>query len=113
MTIDDKIRDEKLRYGINREAAKVPTLSSGKIWKYEYLTGKEILPTDQIRMIEQANFTYFPLRKAFEKLTKAIEEQGKKQAEALKVLKPGEQDLISVEWIFSKKINNEIKNELN
>ena len=48
-------------------------------------------------MIEQANFTYFPLRKAFEKLTKAIEEQGKKQAEALKVLKPGEQDLISVE----------------
>ena len=39
MTIDDKIRDEKLQYDINRKAA----LSSGRINKYEFLTGKEIL----------------------------------------------------------------------
>ena len=44
MTIDDKIRDEKLQYEINTVAAKISALSSGKIDKYEYLTGEEILP---------------------------------------------------------------------
>ena len=57
MTIDDKIRDEKLQYDINREAAKISTLSSGKIDEYEYLTGEEILPPHQRRVIEQAKFT--------------------------------------------------------
>ena len=57
MTIDDKIRDEKLQYDINREAAKISALSSRKIDKYEYLTGEEILPSDQSRIIEQAKFT--------------------------------------------------------
>ena len=51
MTIDDKITDEKLRYDINREAAKMSGLFSGKIDKYEYLTGEEILPSDQSRII--------------------------------------------------------------
>ena len=46
MTMDDKIRDEKIQYNINREAAKISTFSSGKIDKYEYLTGKEILPSN-------------------------------------------------------------------
>ena len=77
MTIDDKIRDEKLQYDINREAAKISALSSGKIDKYEFLTVEEILPPDQRRMIEQAKFTYSPLGKAFVKQTKTIEEQGK------------------------------------
>ena len=76
MTIDDKIRDEKLEYDINREAAKISALLSGKIDKYEYLTGEEILPSDQSRIIEQAKFTYSPLSKAFEKQMKAIEYQG-------------------------------------
>ena len=67
MTIDDKIRDEKLQYDINREAAKILALSSRKTDKYEYLTGEEILPPDQGRVIEQAKFTYSPLGKAFEK----------------------------------------------
>ena len=68
MTIDDQIRDEKLQYDINREAAKISALSSGKIDKYEYLTGEEILPSNQKKKkIEQAKFTYYPLGKAFEK----------------------------------------------
>ena len=46
MTIDDKIRDEKLQYDINREAAKISALTFGKIDKYEYLTCEEILPFD-------------------------------------------------------------------
>ena len=67
MTIEDKIKNEKLQYNINREAAKISALSSGKIYKYEYLTGEEILPSDQSRLTEQAKFTYFPLGKSFEK----------------------------------------------
>ena len=55
MTIHDKIRDEKLQYDVSREAAKISAISSGKTYKYEFLTGKEILPSDQSRMIEQAN----------------------------------------------------------
>ena len=51
MMIDDKIRDEKLQYHIKREAAKISALSSGKIDKYEYLTGEEILPSGQTRII--------------------------------------------------------------
>ena len=42
MTINNQIRDEKLQYDINREAAKISALSSGKIDKYEYFTGEEI-----------------------------------------------------------------------
>ena len=83
MTIDDKIRDEKLQYDINREAAKISALSSGKIDKYEYLTGEEILPPDQRRVIEQAKFTYFSLEKALENQTKTIEDQDKKQIKAI------------------------------
>ena len=44
MTINDQIKDEKLQYDINREAAKISALSSGKLHKYEYLTGEDILP---------------------------------------------------------------------
>ena len=61
------IRAERLLYDINREAPKISALSSGKIDKYRYLTGEEILPSDQSRLIEQAKFTYSPLGKAFEK----------------------------------------------
>ena len=79
MTIDDKIKDEKLQHDINREATKISALSSGEIDKYEYLTGEEILLSDQSRLIEQAKFTCSSLGKAFEKQIKAIEEQGKKK----------------------------------
>ena len=67
MTIDDKIKDEKLQHAINREAAVISALSSGKINKYEYLTDEEILPPDERRVIEQTKFTYSPIEKAFEK----------------------------------------------
>ena len=40
MTTEDKIKDEKLKYDINREASKISALSSGKIDKHEYLTGE-------------------------------------------------------------------------
>ena len=59
LTIDDKIRDEKLQHDINREAAKISTLSSGKCDKYEYITGEEILLYNQVRI--------FSFRKNFRK----------------------------------------------
>ena len=60
MTTDDKIRDEKLQYGINREVEKTSVLLSGKINKYGFVTGEEILPSNQSRTIKQTKFTYFP-----------------------------------------------------
>ena len=90
MTLEDQIRDEKLQYDSNREAAKISALSSGKTDKYEYLTGEEILPSNQQQIIEQAKFTYSPLGKAFEKQIKTIEDQGKKQIDGLSDLKPKE-----------------------
>ena len=56
MTIDGQIRDEKLQYDINREAAKISALSSNKIGKYEYLTDEEILPSNQKQIIKLAKF---------------------------------------------------------
>ena len=86
MKIDDKTKDEKLQYDINREAAKILALSSGKIAKYEHITDEEILRTGQKRLIEQAKFKYSPLGKAFEKQIKIIEGQGEKQIRRLKSL---------------------------
>ena len=87
MTINDQIKDEKLQDDINREAAKISVLSSGKLHKYEYLTGEDILPSNQQQIIEQANLTYSPLGKAFDKQIKTIEDQDKKQIDALENLK--------------------------
>ena len=91
MTINDQIRDQKLRYDINREVAKISALSSGKFHKYEYPTSENILPSNQQQIIEQARFTHSPLGKAFEKQIKTIEDHGKKQVDALENLKPKEE----------------------
>ena len=50
MTINNKIKDEKLQYDINRGVAKISALSSGEIDKYEYETGEKILPPQQHRI---------------------------------------------------------------
>ena len=78
ITIDAKIRDEKLQHDTNREAAKITALSSGKIDKYEYLTGKEIVPPNQYRGVEHTKYTYSSLGKAIEEKIKIIENQEKK-----------------------------------
>ena len=103
MTMEGQIRDEKLQYDINREAAKIPALSSGKIDKYEYLTGEEILPSNQQQIIEQTKFTNSPLGKAFEKQTKTIKDQGEKQ---IKAIQDNKEQLVNI-------INdNDYKNKL-
>ena len=115
MIINDQIRDEKLQHDINREAAKISALSSGKFHKYEYLTGEDILPSNQQQIIEQAKFTYSPLGKAFEKQIKTIENQGEKQIKAiqdqgqLKTIKKYDHDSEDTQFISEQK---EIFNEL-
>ena len=73
-----------------------------------------MLPSDQSRIIEQAKFTYSPLGTGFEKQIKTIQDQGTKHVEALKALKPKEnQELETTEGLFRKKIrNNKIENEI-
>ena len=56
-------------------AVEISALSSGKFNKYEYLTGEEIILSDQSRTIEQVQFTYSPLGKAFKKQIKSVEDQ--------------------------------------
>ena len=64
-TINDQIKDEKLQYDINREAAKISALPSGKLHKYEYLTGEHILPSTPQQIIEQNKIYFFSFRKSF------------------------------------------------
>ena len=105
MTIDDKIKDGKLQYNIKKEPAQISTLSSGKIDKYEYLTGVKILPPDQRRAIEQTNYICSPLEKAYEKQIKRIAHAAEKQTKYLQTLKT-DQRLKSVGDLFSKVMFN-------
>ena len=74
----------KMKNNVNREAPKISALSSGKTDKYGYLTGEEIFPSDQSRIINQANVIYSSLGKAFEKQIKINGEQGKDKFELQK-----------------------------
>ena len=113
MTTEDQIKDEKLQYDINRETAKISALSSGKLDKYEYLTGKEILPLNQQQLIQQAKFNYSPLGKAIEKQRKTIEDQGEKQVVALESLKDSDKKLPPIkDFIPTENLNPEIINEI-
>ena len=113
MIINDQIRDKKPQFDINREAAEISALQPGKIHKYEYLTGENILLSNQQQIIEQARFTYSPLGKTFQKQIKSIEDQGKKQVDALECLKPKEQtkptDQSKAAIIFNDLINKRTK----
>ena len=113
MTIEDQIKDEKLQYDINGEAAKISALSSGKLDKYEYLTGEEILPSNQQQIIQQAKFNYSPLGKAIEKQIKTIKDQGEKQVVALESLKFPDKKLPPIkDFIPMENLNPEIINEI-
>ena len=110
MTIEDQIKDEKLQYDINREAAKISALSSGKLDKYEYLTGEEILPSNLQQIIQQAKFNYSPLGKAIKKQIKTIEDQGEKQIDTLKT---SYKQLPSIkDFVPTEKFNPEIIAEI-
>ena len=113
MTIEDQIKDGKLQYDINTEAAKISALSSGKLDKYEYLAGEEILPSNQQQIIQQAKFNYSPLGKAIEKQIKTIQDQGEKQVVALETLKPPDRKLPPIkDLIPTKNLNPEIIKEI-
>ena len=73
MAINDQIRDGKIQDDINRKVTEISALSSGKIDKYQYLTGEETILSNQQQILEEAKFTYSPLGKAFEKQIKQLE----------------------------------------
>ena len=102
MTLDDMIRDEKLQKDINR-AAKISALSSGKIGKYKYPVGEEILLSNWRQIMEQAKFANSSLGKVFEKQTE-------KQAGALKSLNLSNEkgELKQIEGIFSQNLMNDL-----
>ena len=112
-----RFRDENLQNDINREVAKISALSCGKIHKYEYLTGEDILLSNQQQIIEQAKFTYSLLGKVFEKQIKTIEDQGQKKADALKqtkeiTYKPDDDDNTPISKEIYIKILQERMNEI-
>ena len=115
MAVVSKIGDEKLQYDIDREAAKISALSSGKIDKRKYLTGQKVLCSNQRQVIEQAKFTNSPFGKAFKKQTRIIVDQGREQNEAIKVhgkqlLKSSsEKESLLLFEIFSEFSNERIK----
>ena len=57
MTIDDKMKDERIQYNINWKSSKISVLLSDKTDKHEYLTGEEILPSEESKMIEPVSFS--------------------------------------------------------
>ena len=100
-------------YDINREAAKISALSSGKIDKYKYLTGEEILPSNQQQIIQQAKFNYSPFGKAVEKQRETIEDQGEKQVVALESFKGSDKKLPSIkDFIPTENLSPEIIYEI-
>ena len=102
MRINDQIR--YWQYDIKRKAAEISAKSSDNFHYYEYLTGEDMSPSNQQQIIEQAKFTYTPLGKTFEKQTRTIEDQGKKQVDALKKLKPKEETKPRINLIISQEL---------
>ena len=98
MITDNKFRDEKLQYDINRGATKMSALSSGKIDKHESVIAEDMLPSNWSQIIEQDKITYSFLWKAFKKQTE-------KQGDALNFLNLSNEtdELKQTESIFSKK----------
>ena len=68
---------KKLQHDVNREAAKISSLSSRKIDKYEYLAGEELLPSNQKQTIKEVKFLYSPFGKFLKKKQKRLRGKGK------------------------------------
>ena len=104
---------------LTKKQQKYQQLPSGKTDNHEFLTGEEILPSVQSRIMEQAKFTYSPLGKGFEKNPKTIKEQGRKKPEAIEehgkhlnlVVKKKSLTLLNQKEIF-RELANERINEI-
>ena len=60
--IDNKIKENKAQYNLDRLAAKISEYSAGDLRKYEYLTGEDL--EYKAGVFEQTKFDYSP-RKIF------------------------------------------------
>ena len=132
--IDNKIKANQAQYDLDRLTAKISALSSGELRKYEYLTGEDLGYRPSV--LEQTKFDYSPLGKVFNKglddkddkkerlfkrlkniegknevQLKAIEDQGKKQLDAIKNINIGSESLKTI--VFFSKINEKAKKSMN
>ena len=87
-------------------------LSPGKTHKYEYLTGEDILRSNQQQIIEQAKFTYSPLAKTFEKQIKTIEGQEEKQIRAIENLKDANKQVVNINGDYEDKLLHSKEREM-
>ena len=72
--LDNKIKQNQADYDLYRKNAKISALSSGKLGKYEYLTGEDLGYRPD--PIEKAKFEYSPLGQVF---NKGLDSSGKKE----------------------------------
>ena len=79
-TVDNKIEQNKAQYDLDRQNAKVSASSSANVTKYEFLTGKDVLPEKDL--LEKAatikRFEYSTLRSALRKQSSVAEKQYQK-----------------------------------
>ena len=102
-----------MQYNVKREATKIYVLSSGKIDRYQYLTGELIPSLDQSRIIDQAKSTYFLYKKVFDKQTKTLLKIMNKLSWSLKILKSSKETItIDKKFHLKRKLNPEIVNEI-
>ena len=57
--LNDKIKANKVQYDLDREAAKISSLSSSELEKNEYLTGENL--GYKLDVIQKVKFEYSPL----------------------------------------------------
>ena len=136
--LNDKTKANKAEYDLDRKAAKISALSSGKLEKYEYLTGEDLGYNPGV--VEKAKFKYSPLGKVFNKgldesdkkegllkrlkniegkddeQLKAIKDQGEKQLQILTKKEDKEVDFRNLSFTDkldseSKKTSNDIKEQ--
>ena len=79
-TIDNKIKQNKAEYNLDRQSAEISPLSSGNVSKYQFLTGKDVLPEKEL--LEEAGtmkrFEYSLLHKELKAQTDITKRQYQK-----------------------------------
>ena len=79
-TIDNKIEQNKAQYNLDRHTAKISALSSGNASKYEFLTGKDVLPEEDLleKVATMKRFEYSPVGKELKSETDIAKNQYQK-----------------------------------
>ena len=107
--LNRKIKQNESQYELERKAAKISTLSSNNLDKYEYLTGEDLGLKPST--VEQAKFEYSPLGKIF---NKGLDEEDKKEGlfKRLENIKEKNEELLNA-FNTTNKVISPSKNKTN